>query len=495
MMLDLTVKLNQVASIILPKNLPSGSVSSTPTFSTSSSDQALPTPDRQSHTKDILDYRQSTNDSDIVKDLAKTDSDVSTTVSSYLAVANTKMAFVCNDISGAVDRNAQALVNQILLNLTTTLDYSSGFTGDKSLESYNALLRYQILVSGACCGELIQNKKVALNVLSDFRLVNPDSLEWYEKTVGRLTPVQKSSDGSDIDLDIPTFFYSSHHQDPNSAYAVSPFVSVINSIYARKRIIEDLYRMMSINGYPRIKIKVLEETIMKYAPEEVKRGDQVKKQNYLQSYISVIQNAYSNVKSDQPLVFTDSYDVDVLETKGVLSLDITPIISILNSQNQTALKIVGTILGRGENGVNTASAETRVFLKNVEDLNSTVARLWSQALTFALRLSGSSSYVKVFFEKPSFNSEVEDAPKKVVNQSILQKDLSLGIITDDEYCLAMWGRLSLPNAPVLSGTGFLNSKGLTEVVNTPNDPKGQPDSYQRSGDPDSSNVSNDNNVK
>ena len=159
------------------------------------------------------------------------------------------------------------------------------------------------------------------------------------------------------------------------------------------------------------------------------------------------------------------------------------------------MKIVGTILGRGENGVNTASAETRVFLKNVEDLNSTVARLWSQALTFALRLSGSSSYVKVFFEKPSFNSEVEDAPKKVVNQSILQKDLSLGIITDDEYCLAMWGRLSLPNAPVLSGTGFLDSKGLTEVVNTPNDPKGQPDSYQRSGDPDSSNVSNDNNVK
>ena len=102
MMLDLTVKLNQVASIILPKNLPSGSVSNTPTFSTSSSDQALPTPDRQSHTKDILDYRQSTNDSDIVKDLAKTDSDVSTTVSSYLAVANTKMAFVCNDISGTV---------------------------------------------------------------------------------------------------------------------------------------------------------------------------------------------------------------------------------------------------------------------------------------------------------------------------------------------------------------------------------------------------------
>lgn len=494
-MVDLKARLNQVVSIVLPKKLPDGSVSDTPTFSVSSSDQALPPPDRQSHTQDILDFRQATNDSDIVKNLAKTDSDVSATVSSYLTVANTKMSFVCTDSLNNIDRNAQALVYQVLLNLTSTIDYSVGFSKDKSLEAYNSLLRYQILVSGACCGELIQDKKIALNVLSDFRLVNPDSLEWYERETGKLTPVQKSSGGTDIDLNIPTFFYASHHQDPNSAYSVSPFVSVINSIYARKRIIEDLYRMMNINGYPRIKIKILEETIMKNAPAEIKAGDQSKKNSYLKGYMNVIQAAYANVKADQPLVYTDSYEVDTLNAKGVMSLDITPIINILNSQNQTALKIVGTLLGRGENGVNTASAETRVFLKNVEDLNSTVARLWSQALTFAIRLSGSNSYVKVFFEKPSFNSEVEDAPKKVVNQSILQKDLSLGIITDDEYCLAMWGRLALDTSPVLSGTGFLNNKEMNDIVNTPNDPSNQPDSYQNSGDPDSSNVSNDNNVK
>ena len=491
-MVSLNARLNQVVSIVLPKKLPTKAITLTPTFSVSSSDQALPTPDRYSHTQDILDFRASSTDSDIIKNLARTDSDVSATISAYLTVANTDMFYICTDAQGNIDKAAQASVQEIILNLTTTLDYSLGFTQDKSVEAINAMFRYHILVSGACCGELIQNKKVALNVLTDFRVVNPDSLEWFEKEAGRLTPVQKA-DGNEFDLDIPTFFYSAHHQDPNTAYAVSPFVSVINSIYARRRIIEDLYRMMSINGYPRIKIKILEEVIINNAPDDIKRASRDKKNSYIQGYLSVIQAAYQNVKADAPLVHTDSYEVDTLNTKGAMSLDITPIINILNSQNQTALKIVGTLLGRGESGANTASAETRVFLKNIEDLNKTVARLWSQALTFAIRLSGSNSYVKVVFEKPSFNSDVEDAPKEVVKQSILHKDLSLGIISDDEYALKMWGRLPLATAPVLSGTLFLDKSKVEDIPNTPADPKNQPDSYNRSG---SSNTSNeDNNVK
>lgn len=484
--------LKQVVSIVLPKKLPTSGITITPTFSASSSSQSLPIPDRYTHTQDVLDFRASSTNSDILKNLAKTDSDVSATVSAYLTIANTEMTYLCTDALGNIDTVAQALAHDIILNLSTTLDYSVGFTGDKSIEFKNSAFRYHILVSGACSGELIQDKKVALNVLTEFRVVNPDSITWYEKQAGKLTPVQKS-ESTEIDLNIPTFFYSSHHQDPNTAYPTSPFVSVINSIYARRRIIEDLYRMMSINGYPRIKIKVLEEVIMKSAPENIKKGKQEVKQAFIQSYLNLITTAYANVRADEPLAYTDSYEVDVLNSKGAMSMDISPIIDILNSQNQTALKIVGTLLGRGESGTNTASAETRVFLKNVEDLNKTVARLWSQALTLAIRLNGSNSYVKVSFVKPSFNSDVEDAPKEVVKQSILQKDLSLGIISDEEYSLKMYNRLPLATAPKLSGTKFLDTAKLGDIENTPNDPANQPDSYQRSGSSNNSNA--DNNVK
>lgn len=474
-------RFESAVNILLPKKLPNVGVAVTPTYSVSSSDNILPVIGRDSHTRNILDFRQSTSDSEIVKDLARTDSDVSATVSAYLAVCNTPMRYLCYTQEGAVDREAQAKIGTVLTNLTSVLDYTAGFTADKSLNHRNAMFRYHLLVSGACCGELIQDKKT--NTISEFRIVNPDTLEWKEKDNGSLKPSQNTGSTESNDLDIVTFFYTAHHQDPNTAYSVSPFVSVINSIYARKRIIEDLYRMMSINGYPRIKIKVLEETIMKNAPDNVKRSKHAAdKQNYLQGYMNSISSAFQNVKADQPLVHSDSYEVDVMNQKGAMAIDISPIIDILNSQNQTALKTVGTILGRGENGVNTASVETRVFLKSAEDFNTTLANLWSQALTFALRLSGSKSRVSVYFDKPSFNTDVEDSPNRVVKQSMLLKDLSLGIITDDEYALYMYNRLSNEGVELLSGTRFLDNTSTTEIVETPNDPRNQPDSYSRSSD-------------
>lgn len=493
-MIKLATAKTQVIQAVLPKSLPTSGVSYSPTFNPSSSASVLTVPSRDSHTTDILDYRQSNKDSDIIAELAKTDSDVSAATSAYLATANTVMNYYCVDSTGAVDRNAQSLVAQIILNLTSTLDYSQGFTADRSLDAINAGLRYHILVSGACCGELIQNKAVAANLVSELRLVNPNSLEWYETENGKLYPVQVVSGQDDIDLNIPTFFHSGHHQDPNTAYSQSPFVSVINSIYARKRIIEDLYRMMNINGYPRIKIKVLEATILANAPDKIKRGTLVEQRAYINQFTASVSAAFQDLKADAPLVHSDSYEVDTINQKGAMSLDISPIISILNSQNQTALKTVGTILGRGENGTNTASAETRVFLKSAEDVNNTVARLWVQALNFALRLAGSTSYVKVFFNKPTFNSDVENAPNETIRQSILQKDLSLGIISDDEYALRMWGRLRSDSAPELSGTRFLNNTDLTTITNTPNDPTNQPDSYERTGTVSTDSSANDNNV-
>jgi hypothetical protein len=38
-----------------------------------------------------------------------------------------------------------------------------------------------------------------------------------------------------------------------------------------------------------------------------------------------------------------------------MTLDIEPIIKTLNAQNQAALRVMATTLGRGESGVNTAS--------------------------------------------------------------------------------------------------------------------------------------------
>lgn len=86
--------------------------------------------------------------------------------------------------------------------------------------------------------------------------------------------------------------------------------------------------------------------------------------------------------------------------------------------------------------------------------------------------------------------DTELEPQLVVRQSRLLQDLSLGIITDEEYHLKMYNRLPPPSAPKLSGTGF-NSKQETKAADvSPNsDPLG------RAVSPEGSKVAKDNKVK
>ena len=85
-------------------------------------------------------------------------------------------------------------------------------------------------------------------------------------------------------------------------------------------------------------------------------------------------------------------------------------------------------------------------------------------------------------DKPEMRPPNELEPAKVQKQARLQKDLSLGLITDDEYHWEMYNRPKPSSAPELSGTGFLEKQTETSgeanaTTNTPQ--KDQPNSRQR----------------
>ena len=135
-------------------------------------------------------------------------------------------------------------------------------------------------------------------------------------------------------------------------------------------------------------------------------------------------------------------------------MDVESIIKVLNSQNQAALKTVATIIGRGESGVNTASVEARVFSMSADSLNGPIADMFSDMMTLAMRLTGYEGFVTCVFDKAELRPETELEPQYLMRQSRLQNDLSLGLITDDEYHMEMYGRTRPVSAPLLQGTGF-----------------------------------------
>ena len=465
--------LDSILKVVAPKRVKPRGTSSTSTFQPSNTDQVLAAPDFRDHVVDLFDSRAVDDSRVLLKKLFVHDPDMSAALSAYLTVANTDPMFHVLDVDGIVDREGQQLLNQVLASITQRFDYSKGFQWKQSIRAISENMRYMALLRGGVAAELIVDKKLAP---SEIRQIDMATLEWFEREPGKYIP-QQDPPGADkkILLDFPSIFVSFYHRDPTTIYSTSSFVSAINTISARQQVVNDLYRIMQLTGYPRMTVEVLEEVLMKSAPAAVKT-DQTKRQEFINTQLASIQAIVANIRPDQTFVHTDSIKPGMInEKKPASSLNIESVISALDAQNQAGMKTMATILGRGEGGVNTASVEARIFSMTAEELNEPVAEMWQQILTFAIRLLGSESYVQCKFRPVELRPALELEPQKLARGARLKEDLSLGIITDDEYHLEVYGRIRPDEAPELSGTGFMApQEGLDQDGISPNtDPLGR----------------------
>ncbi len=462
-------------AVLLPKGKPKpDGVTVTGTYNPSNVNNILALPTYKDHLTDIFDSRAALDSRALIKQLLISDPDMSATLNAFLTVADTEMIYVVKDVANQIDQPGQLQFMQLLNNLTTRNDYAT--TGFKIVQSLNHLteaMRYMVLAQGVVGGELILNKEFWP---SEIRIADFTHIQWFEKKPGQFTPRQTALTGEFIDLDIPTFFATWFRQDPTTIYSQSFFVSAINTIAARQQVINDLYRIMRITGYPRMDVTVLEEVLLKNAPSEVRLNAQAQGQ-YIAQQLASISGKISSLQVNQAFVHTDSVTTGTSNTKSAgMAIDISSVIDTLNSQNQAGLKVMSTIIGRGESGVNTASTEARVFSMNAEAINKPIADLLSQIFTLSLRLTGSLSRVEVYFRATELRPSLELEPQYTMKAVRLKEDLSLGLITDEEYHMQMYNRLPPASAPVLSGTGFLAAAqgGIDASKASPNaDPLGR----------------------
>jgi len=470
---------SKLLNLILPTKAPKKPSGSTNTFNPSLGDRSfLPAPGFLDHLTDIQTQRQSLDAKALMSWLFKQDPDVSAAVNAYLTTADTPPVMYVQKLDGSFDEQGHNVVGQILLGLTTRTDYSKGYQRVTSLRGICEQLRYMVLLRGAVGTELVLDKFLIPNRLNNIDMA---TIKWQEKEAGAYVPVQSApASGRDIDMDIPTFFTAFFRQDPTSIYPEGTFVSAINTIAARQQVINDLYRIMQITGYPRMDLSVLEETLVKNAPASVQQNAD-ERRKWVNTRLQEISQTLSSLRPDQPLVHTDSTEVKIINDKNPgLGVDISHVINVLNGQNQAALKTMATIIGRGESGVNTASVEARVFSMNADQLNRPVADVLSQVLTFALRLTGSDSHVVVRFDEAELRSATEMEPQLTLKQTRLLQLLSMGVISDIEFTMEMLNRPPLPGAPQLSGTNFMPMGSAEVAADTAANTSGNTDSVGRS---------------
>ncbi len=422
------------------------------TYSPSSQTGALSAPQYRDFQRDLLDDRSGLDSRALLKRLFKHDSDLSAAVAAYLTMADVEPIIYGYDDTGILSRDITQMAQQILRVLNNVSDYSLGFDSMQGFELFQQELRYMVMLRGAIGVELVLGQNY---IPSHLEQVDMASIEWVEKQSGQFKPTQKQASGPNISLDIPTFVVAYHRRDPTNPYPDSDFVSAINTITARQQVINDLYRIMQVVGFPRIHVSVLEEVVRKNLPPSVAASPE-ESSIWMNARLTEVANSFSSVRADQPIVHWNSSEISILNKDNPgASLQISEVISTLNAQNQAATKTVSTVLGRGTSNINTASVESRLFVRGADQINKPLAQVLSRLLTLCLHLQGQAGYVMVKYPPAEMRPELELEPSKVIRSSRLKQDLSLGIITDEEYTMPMYGRIPHPTAPILSGTGFL----------------------------------------
>ena len=327
--------------LVAPKgSVRAGGRAATPTFAQASQSGDVPAPSLTDHLIDLSASRLSDNVVALTEFLAINDGDVAATLNSYLTLADTELIAVVRNFDGEIDPEATKIVYDLMRLLGTRVDYTLKFTIKPGIKGICESLRWMLLVRGGLAVEAVVGKQLEPR---EIRIIDPKDVTWNEAKVGSPTPTQVVSGQPDVDLNLPNVFFSWHRRDPTTLYPRSYFVSAINSIAARQQVINDLYRIFRISGYPRISISVVEEVLQKNAPLDVVR-DAAALREWKRSFMSAISAEFAALRSDQAFIHSDSVEPKMINEKNpAAQVDISKVVDVLNSQNQAGLKAMSTV--------------------------------------------------------------------------------------------------------------------------------------------------------
>ncbi len=245
--------------------------------------------------------------------------------------------------------------------------------------------------------------------------------------------------------------------DADSPYETPPFLPAIQAVLFSISVLQDLQKIVKRVAFPRISVKIVEQTLRKFAPTHVQFDDKLMA-TWLNEQRTAIGNALRTLNPEDAAVFFDSINIDLLETKNNATIDFKPLMQVIDQQIITGLKSLPTILGRQFSSSQTLSGvEALLYAKSVVSVQNVVCDMLSRALTLALRLEGKKGFVKVSYGAVTLRPAHEIESFLTLRQDRVLRNLSLGFITDTQAAEDLTGDPTLPTTfTPLSGTGFYN---------------------------------------
>lgn len=489
-MANKTKKPNKVGgsneSVALPKTLTKKAVSKT-AASAVSKGQTIRNSSLNNNFRTIKDLKDANKTIEAIRRLTDDEALSSFSLFSMVQIADSGIT-VRAYANGTTELSPEAteLVKIILAKIDTLSDYSKGYSDKQSLRSLIHTMLKESPQTGAVCAELVLDQH---RLPDRIQVVDYSTIEWIADGTGGRKPRQKVSGGEPISLDIPTFFVSELHKETHEAYAVPLLKSSLDATVANLEFIEDMRRTVNRSGHSRLVVSLDAQKVRDSAPMDTK-ADENKLATYMENVLSEVKKEMEELAPEDSVVGYDSVEFEVADIGGSKT-DYVPMLRNLANYQSTSLKTPPSIIGiRTEGSQSLSNTETLVYLKVVKAIQNPIEEVLSRMLTLAARLYGFDVYCRVEFNDIELRPQGELEAYKVQKQTRNLELLSLGIVSDYQFCTDM-GLTYNPAMKPLSGTGFYSSTnksadpdgGEAEPDNTETDNKGGAESTLNSDAP------------
>lgn len=418
-----------------------------------------------------------------VRALARRDGTVSAAVFALVQVANSPYKLRAY-ASGThqYDPVATDLARSIAASMDTLYDYTEGFSDRVPLMGIIETGLREVIETGAICGELVLDK---FRLPQRINIIPYEELTWKAKSDGTKYPSQTST-GGEIDLNIATFWIAESHKEANVAYTNSMLEGALNTAFYYAEFIEDMRRAVRRSGHARVLVTLNAEKVRASAPPEI-ATDPEKLRTFMEDTRQGVVDVINAMEPEDALVTYDLAEMDTISAEGE-KMDYKDLLAALSGMLATSMKTHPSILGlRLAGSQSLSNTESLIYLKIAKSVQRPIEQLMSRAMTLAVRLYGSDSYVKFDFEEIDLRPDSELEAFKIMKQQRVLEQLSLGFITDEEAAEELGTGPRAPGAPPLSGTFFHDTSVQAAKAQTasPNsDPMGnalQPDTPSKAG--------------
>lgn len=419
---------------------------------TKTSDAVLPLEDRRLAQADLTTQR-STETRELIRNFVAASPELSSAVWAYVRLGlPQRYTAVAVNPDNTFNREATQLVQQLITRFDLLPDYKTdGFTGPQSMRAVSESLARELLLIGSGSGEVVLGKD---RLPKRIQPISTSQIKFVADKDKTLQPWQYI--GSDkILLDQPTFIYVSLDQSLLSPYSDSPLETSIKPVINAEQFSNDITRIVRKVIHPRQKVKIDEEKVRKFLSPEAQMDSEIAT-GELNTIISSIENKINSLQPEDALVYLDSIGFEVENPSNAgLSSEYKVLQDFLNARMSSGSKTNGTVLGFSAGSSNIASSEIMLFMRSATGaIKAPLEEFWSRALTVSVRLFGHDVVVRFEYAPIDLRPEAELAAFRQTEQMMTLELLSLGMISDDEACLKLTGKLAPPGMAPLSGTRF-----------------------------------------